>query len=249
MIVIDNFRNILLLIDEMFSVINEISIECENDHKKNIYLAAFFLEFKKKSMDRFMENGVCPPIFYFIDQIKGMSTDDAINFLTNEDDLIDIDKIIFSSYIKKHYCTAMDQWGEHESYDHIKEFISNIKDNFERDNIFSATLNLFTLIEFKVREVYGCNISTGEITKTIKNVLKEQCFKYKKVPSEGLEKIYNEFLEGGRFNLYKSTQNKPQYITRHMLHGDRLDLIDKKRMISLVFFTDCIYKMLFKFEN
>lgn len=215
------------------------------DKKKlNIYRATVFLDKKQGFNDIFLNDKICPPIFYFLD---GKTMGEILEFENYIEKDFDINKILFSLEIKEYYLKQMDLWIEDETDDYIKCFIDEIKFNFQNDNIYSTTLNLFTLIEFKVRNVYDGQISNGKITKTINSVLSEQCFKYKE--KSKLIKIYDTFLASGELYLYKNTKENPKYITRHMLHGEKLDLIDKKGMLSLVFFTDCIFKMLFKIEK
>lgn len=130
----------------------------------------------------------------------------------------------------------------------IKCLIDEIRFNFEYGNIYVTTLSLFTLIEHKINTVIEENKTLIKknnenilITQTIKNVLKNNCFKHNCFKNDALDRIYDKFVHA----YYKSTDGDLDKITRHMVHGKRLDLINKKQMLSLIFFTDCVYKMLF----
>lgn len=252
---IRSFEKYIKYMDKFSKIINEIQEDCKDGNKANIYKAMLFVEIKKDFVDIFLNGQVCPPIFYFIDNIFKMTTNEACDYICNSsiylmENVDNIDGIIYSEDIKEYYCLAMDEWAEEEHDNSIKAFIKEIQSNFYKDNIYTTTLSLFTLIEYKVRNVYGKDIKANEITKTIRNILEEQCFKYEKVPNKELMKIYTAYLERrSKSDIYKSTDKNPEYITRHIVHGVRMDLINKKEMLSLVFLTDCIYKMLFNKYN
>ncbi|HDK7194824.1 TPA: hypothetical protein PTV74_003131 [Clostridium botulinum] len=227
--------------ESMKVIIKELS----DKKKKNIYFATIFLEMNPKFSDKFIIEGMFPPIFYFLDS---MGDNEFIEFDESYINKIDINNIINDPDIKKYYIKAIDNWIDEEHTDCIRDFIKEIKTNFMQNKIYSTTLNLFTLIEYKVRES-GDNtdkpIGERKIFRGIRKVLKENCFKYNN--SKELEKLYSTFFnEESEYNIYKSTSDKPKIITRHILHGDRLDLINKKNMMSLVFLTDCLYRMLIK---
>ncbi len=63
------------------------------------------------------------------------------------------------------------------------------------------------------------------------------------------DKLFVTFFDNkSDYYIYKSTLKDPTFITRHILHGERLDLINKKSMMSLVFLTDCLYKTLIDYQ-
>ncbi|WP_162267000.1 hypothetical protein, partial [Clostridium botulinum] len=219
--------------------------ELSNKKKKNIYFATMFLEMNPIFSDKFITEGVFPPIFYFLDD---MMEDQIIEFHEEYVNKIDINNVVNSSDIKEYYIKAIDNWIDEEHTDCICDFIKEIKTNFMQNKIYSTTLNLFTLMEYKIRESgFNTNKPIGEwkIINNITKVLSENCFKYKE--SKELEKLYSTFFnEKGTCYIYKSTSKSPTFVTRHILHGDRLDLINNKSMMSLVFLTDCLYRMLIK---
>ncbi|BAO04833.1 dynein beta chain [Clostridium botulinum B str. Osaka05] len=212
--------------------------ELSNRKKRNIYFATIFLETNPKFSDKFITEGIFPPIFYFLD--NSMKDYEFIEFDETYINKIDINNIINDSNIKEYYIKTMDNWIDEEQIDCIRDFIE--------DNLYSTTLNLFTLIEYKVRESGDKTdkpVGEWKIIDSITKVLAENCFKYKK--SKELEKLYSSFFDKkGKYYIYKSTSKSPTFITRHILHGDRLDLINNKSMMSLVFLTDCLYRMLIK---
>ncbi|EQB4340400.1 hypothetical protein ACYJ2U_001706 [Clostridium botulinum] len=228
-------------IESMQPIIKELS----NKKKKNIYIATMFLEMNPAFSEKFITEGIFPPIFYFLDD---MMEDQIIEFYEEYVNKIDINNVVNSSDIKEYYIKAMDNWIDEEHTDCIRDFIKEIKTNFMQNKIYSTTLNLFTLMEYKIRESgFNTNKPIGEwkIINNITKVLSENCFKYKE--SKELEKLYSTFFnEKGTCYIYKSTSKSPTFVTRHILHGDRLDLINNKSMMSLVFLTDCLYRMLIK---
>ncbi|EQC1535631.1 hypothetical protein ACY1J9_001462 [Clostridium botulinum] len=228
-----------------FKELKPIIKELSNKKKKNIYFATMFLEMNPIFSDKFITEGVFPPIFYFLDD---MMEDQIIEFHEEYVNKIDINNVVNSSDIKEYYIKAMDNWIDEEHADCIRDFIKEIKANFMQNKIYSTTLNLFTLMEYKIRES-GLNtnkpIGEWKIINNITKILSENCFKYKE--SKELEKLYSTFFnEKGTCYIYKSTSKSPTFVTRHILHGDRLDLINNKSMMSLVFLTDCLYRMLIK---
>ncbi|HCL4447078.1 TPA: hypothetical protein N2D16_002683 [Clostridium botulinum] len=231
-----------------FKELKPIIKELSNKKKKNIYFATMFLEMNPAFSDKFITEGVFPPIFYFLDN---MMADQVIEFYEEYVNKIDINNVVNSSDIKEYYIKAMDNWIDEEQIDCIRDFIKEIKINFIQDNLYSTTLNLFTLIEYKVRESGDKTdkpVGEWKIIDSITTVLAENCFKYKK--SKELEKLYSTFFDKkGKCYIYKSTSKSPAFVTRHILHGDRLDLINNKSMMSLIFLTDCLYKMLIKNFN
>lgn len=245
-IILKKTFNIIEYISKNYDVLNK-SIQDFKDRKKvNIYFATLFLDNKKGLTELFLNKKICPPIFYLMNQ---GTFENVLNEENFHEKSINIEDLIFSSDVKDYYLEQIENWAEEETENYMKNYIKEIKFNFQNDNIYVTTLNLFTLIEYKINTVIDKNqnlIIKDKyiiITETIKNVLKEHCFCYEE--ESKLIDIYNKFLDkNSNIDLYKSTDYSTN-ITRHMLHGKKLNLINKKDMLSLIFFTDCIYKMLF----
>lgn len=245
--------------------------ELSDKNKFNFYIAREFLENNPEKANEFIERKIWPPIFYLLDGLTIGDLMEKDNKAFNE---INIDEIIKSEYLKKYYYKSMNTWIEDEPELHIKEFIKEIQLNFESDNIYVTTLNLFTLLEYKVDKARPLKeitqkyaneykalkdnnyrrkyIKEGQkpagITKAIEIILDENCFGYK--DSKVLEDLYYTFFDrNGECYLYKDTEKNPSYITRHMLHGKQLNLINKEGMMSLVFLIDSIHKMLISEEK
>ena len=225
-------------------VIKQVSENCNDEKKKNIYLVTFWLKTKNSLNKQFLDKDICPPIYYFMNKMIDLSTEEFLNSYLDDTVNYNIYEMINSSDVKKFYLNSIESWHEEEEKNEIKEFIKNIKDNFERDNIYTTTLALFTLIEYKVRSVSD----DGRIdTNKIKDILKTRCFKNDMIKSKELAEIFEKFLGDGEYNIYKTTKSgNVNYLTRHSVHGIKLELISKEKMLSLIFLTDCIFKMLYK---
>lgn len=252
----EKLYNLLIKISNSMNYISEnydsiiISLDDIKDRKKfNINIATMLLDRKIGLKDVFLSRNICVPIFYFLDQ---GTLGEAFKEVKYDLNSINVEELINSIEIKEYYLKQMNEWINEETNDYMRNFIEEIRFNFEKNNIYCTTLNLFTLIEYKINLVKKQNVHLIKkdkkgnelITATIKNILKENCFNYKK--DSQLSEIYDKFLDNSSASyLYESTNENPKSITRHMLHGERLDLIDKNNMMSLIFFTDCIYKMLF----
>lgn len=240
--------------------------EFSDKNKLNFYLSRAFLENNPKKVDDFIEKNIWPPIFYFIDKI---TVGNLIEDTCKEFNDSDIELLIKSKDVKDYYYKSMDTWIDDEQNLHIKELIKEIQINFESNNIYVTTLSLFTLLEYKVDKSRSLKQITRKyaeeyraskeanykfkklkkeddpagITKAIEIILYENCFGYR--DSTVLEKLYDVFFDKkGACYLYKDTEKNPNYITRHMLHGKKIDLITEERMMSLVFLIDSIHKML-----
>lgn len=223
--------------------INELSSELATEKGCNIFLVTIFLENNPNFLNSFISEGLCPPIFYLI---KDIAIDDMVRYDKEYTEKIDIEKLPYDISVEKYYIDSMNEWIEDEEDNYIKDFIKEIQVNFEQGNIYTTTLSLFTLIEYKVRKTAkatGNPIGESRITQNIIQVLEENCFKYKK--SLQLEKLGSTFFDrNSEYYIYKSTSKEPTFITRHVLHGEKLNLINKNNMMSLIFLTDLLYKIL-----
>ena len=109
--------------------------------------------------------------------------------------------------------------------------------------MYAVVTLLFVLLEYRVRNIKGAKIipkNSGKITETIRENLKENVFD----PTDS-QNLYNEFIDSkGDSYIYKSTTKNPNSITRHVLHGDKLELITYESMMSVVFLYDFINEVL-----
>ena len=241
--VVDTIGEAFIKLSKAFEV-----LEKELCHKKgeNIFIVSSFLECNENFLNPFIKEGICPPIFYIIKDINLGDLIDSDEKYSN----INITTLLKDTSLKEYYVNSIGEWIEDESEVHIKQLIQEIKKNFISDNIYVNSLSLLTLIEYKVRkaaEITGNPIGKDSITKKIVSTIKSNCFKNGTDPQ--LTRLFNLFFyEESKYYLYKSTQSNPISITRHVLHGERLDLINKQNMMNLVFITDILYKMLIDYE-
>ncbi|WP_010293554.1 hypothetical protein [Clostridium senegalense] len=230
-------------IEVYFAVLDKLRKELLHKKGVNIFLVTCLLESNTEFLNIFIKEGLCPPIFYFL---KNKTLNDMIKFDERFTENIDIKNLLDDNELLLFYYNSMNEWIEDEDEEFIKEFIREIQINFQQRNVYVTTLNLFTLIEYKVRksaEITGNPIGEDRITKNIIETLKKNCFKSGKYSQ--LDKLFFTFFnKKSNYYIYKSTSNNPNFITRHILHGERLDLINHKNMMSLVFLTDCLYKMI-----
>lgn len=248
------FRKVPTVVDTISTALIEISkafesLEKELSHKKgqNIFIVSTFLESNEKFLNPFIDTGLCPPIFYMI---KDCTLGDLEDYDQKYSNNINIDILLDDIRLKEYYVESMEEWIEDESEEYIKQLILEVKGNFKSNNIYVTSLSLLTLIEFKVRkaaEATGKPIGKDQITEKIVSTLKSNCFKDGE--TNQLTRLFNLFFnKKSKYYLYKSTQSNPISITRHILHGERLDLINKQNMMNLVFITDMLYKMLIDYE-
>lgn len=236
---------------EMLTKFSEVleSLKKELSHKKgkNILIVSTFLESNENFLNSFIEYGLCPPIFYMI---KDYTIEDLLNYDEKYTNKINITILLEDIGLKEYYVDSMDEWIDDESEEYIKQLIREIKNNFESNNICVTSLSLLTLIEYKVRKaaaMTGKPIGKDKITMRIVSTLKSNCFKNGTNPQ--LSKLFNLFFDkNSKYYFYKSTQSNPISITRHILHGERLDLINEQNMMNLVFMTDLLYKILIDYE-
>lgn len=242
-IVVDTIKEGLIKISKVME-----SLSKELSHKKgtNIFIVSSFLESNENFLNPFMEGGLCPPIFYII---KDFTLEDLIEYDEKYSN-INITTLLKDSGLKEYYVESMDEWIEDESEEYVRQLIQEIKKNFKSNNIYVTSLSLLTLIEYKVRkaaEMTGKPIGKDNITVKIVSTLKSNCFKNGTMPQ--LNRLFNLFFDrSSEYYLYKDTQSNPISITRHILHGERLDLVNEQNMMNLVFITDILYKMLIDYE-
>lgn len=227
-------------------VMESLSKELSHKKGKNIFIVSSFLESNENFLNPFMEGGLCPPIFYII---KDCTLEDLINYDEKYSN-INITILLNDIGLREYYVESMDEWIEDESEEYVRQLIQEIKKNFKSNNIYVTSLSLLTLIEYKVRkaaEMTGKPIGKDNVTVKIVSTLKSNCFKNGTMPQ--LNRLFNLFFDrSSEYYLYKATQSNPISITRHILHGERLDLINEQNMMNLVFITDILYKMLIDYE-
>lgn len=192
-------------------------------------LISEFLSEREDDCKKFLDESIFPPIFYM-----GLEND-----LGNEN----INEYIKQEGLKQYYSDRISSWCNNDIEGYPNELIDDIKFNYDNNRVYAVVTLIFVLLEYRVRNIKGAKTipkTSGEITKTIRNNLKDNVFN----PTDS-KILYDEFIDyKGNSYIYKSTSNNPNSITRHVLHGDKLELITYESMMSVVFLYDFINEVL-----
>lgn len=220
----------------ILSCMNTISellkdIDFDEFHLK---LIAKLLSEEQHYYEKFLEKSIFPPIFFI-----GLENEaDEIN---NRN--LNIDMYLRQENLKKYYSDRISSWCNNDIEGYPNELINDIKFSYDNNRVYSVNILLFVLLEYRVRNINnGKEIpkNNGKITKSIRNNLKENVFN----PTES-QNLYEKFIDSkGDSDIYKSTDKNPNSITRHVLHGDKLELITYESMMSVVFLYDFINEVL-----
>lgn len=187
----------------------------------NIYKV--FLMENKAFIDKLVDETIFPPINYMIEEEileKGI--------------IGDLYDFIYSDELKEYYLNEIEGWKNKYKDEAVKKMINDIKTSFKSDSYYSVCFLVFPLIERMLRE----NIFEEEGSvhySDIKKVLKTEVFD---VIED--DKMYKVFIEK---NLYCDTK-KAEEFSRHIAHGVKLDLVNKKVAMNMVFIYDFIQSIL-----
>lgn len=209
--------NMGVFLKKFVSIVTEVLNEFDfNEMKKNIVDKV--ITRNEDLINKFIEEEIFPPIFYsddnFILKIKKIDLEDE--------------------NLKKYYSESMRMWIKKEYPDHIKVMINDIIESYNEGKIYTTTITLFTLLEYRINIAKLKPINGYQAYKT---TLKERVFEHE-VTKEHLLKYIDEII-------FKDTRaDNIKSLTRHVVHGDRLDLITYDSMMSLIFLYDFINLLL-----
>ena len=197
----------------------------------HLRLISKMLSEKQEYYEKFLEESVFPPVFYI-----GLDDD-----LCNSD--INVNEYLKQEDLKQYYSDRISSWCNNDVEGYPNELIDDIKFNYDNNRIYGVVMLIFVLLEYRVINVKVGNEvpkKSGKITKTIRDNLKENVFN----PTDS-QFLYDEFIDTkGDSYIYKNTAQNPNAITRHVLHGDKLELVTYESMMSVVFLYDFINEVL-----
>lgn len=99
-------KKISIKINKAIDGLTRFRDELKNEEKKNIMKARLFSRFKSKEVNEFINNDICPPIFYMVDQALAMKVKEFKSYTLIES----VDQIILSKEIEKYYLSSMIFW-------------------------------------------------------------------------------------------------------------------------------------------
>lgn len=217
----------------MLSCINTINevLKDFNFDEFHLRLISELLSEEQDNCEKFLEESIFPPIFYIaLDDDLSNSNINVNEYLKQED-------------LKQYYSDRISDWHNGDIEGYPNELIDDIKFNYDNNRVYGVVTLIFVLLEYRVRNINGGKAipkNSGQITKTIRENLKNNVFD----PTDS-QSLYDEFIDSkGNSDIYKSTSNNPNSITRHVLHGDKLELITYESMMSVVFLYDFINEVL-----
>ena len=179
----------------------------------------------KDLINIFLSNNIFPPIFFLESNISSIR------------EFKDIDQIIENEEVKKFYKEEFKYWNKHIYPKHIKIFIKELYNNFNSGHIYTTTIALFTLLEYRIRRTELKIVKQDGkvlIFRTYKETIKDSVF-YR----ENIKNSVVKFLK----DIFKNT-DKAKSLTRHVVHGEKIELINYRGMMSILFFYDFIDKIL-----
>lgn len=210
--------------------LNEILKDFDFD-EFHLRLISELLSEEQGHYEKFLEKGLFPPVFY-------ICLEEGLNYKD-----INVKEYLKRKNLKKYYSDRISSWNNYDIEGYPNELIDDIKFNYDNNRVYSVVTLIFVLLEYRVRSI---KISkqvpkeNGQITKTIRNNLKENVFN----PTNA-QFLYDKFIDTkGDSYIYKNTNKEPNTITRHVLHGDKLELITYESMMSVVFLYDFINEVL-----
>ena len=217
----------------MLSCINTINevLKDFNFDEFHLRLISELLSEEQDNCEKFLEESIFPPIFYIaLDDDLSNSNINVNEYLKQED-------------LKQYYSDRISDWHNGDIEGYPNELIDDIKFNYDNNRVYGVVTLIFVLLEYRVRNINGGKAipkNSGQITKTIRENLKDNVFN----PTDS-QNLYDEFIDSkGDSNIYKGTDKNPNSITRHVLHGDKLELITYESMMSIVFLYDFINEVL-----
>lgn len=192
-----------------------------NKIRINIY-KTFLIE-NKVFIDKLVSETIFPPIDYMIEEE-----------ILEKGEVNDLYDFIYSKEVKEYYLDKIERWKNKYDEEAVKKMINDIKTSFESDSYYSVCFLVFPLIERMLRE----NIfeEEGDIRYSdIKKALKSEVFD---VIED--DKMYKVFIEN---NLYCNTKKANEF-SRHIAHGVKLDMVNQKVAMNMVFIYDFIQNIL-----
>lgn len=197
------------------------------DYKKTIqHMTEEVLYANQNIVKEFNDKGYFPPIFYC----------DENNVLKLKEFNLENEELI------EFYLDQIKLWKKPYYPVCVTALIDEIIDGYKNKRIYTITIALFTLLEYRLK--------ISKLKKQEKEK-KEKPSIYGNYKYNLKEKIFDDKSELWKFVNQKifCDTNYAKVLTRHIVHGEKLELIDYESMMSLIFFYDYIDTFLNIDEN
>ena len=173
-------------------------------------------------IDEFLDQNIFPPIFYSNSKLLLKSTPSDLQ----------------EKKLKDHYLKSMrSKWIKEEYPDYIKLMINEIADGYDEGKIYTTTFGLFTLLEYRLSLTPTIN-DTKKLTYPEKSGIIQNEIINRSVATD-------KFLSFITKVIFKNTrQNDIETVSRHVVHGHRLDLVRYEGMMSWIFLYDFVDNLL-----
>ena len=190
-------------------------------NKFNKTKVEMILKNNEKLLKGFIDKKIWPPIFY----------NDKFIINVDVENLKDLD-------LKEYYLESIRKdWIKDKYPDHIKLMINEIADGYDEGKIYTTTFGLFTLLEYRLSVAPIIEHKTNGIYPKNKEILQKSVIDRK----EATDKFLN-YIEDVMFK--KTTDDDIEMVSRHVVHGHRLDLVSYEGMMSWIFLYDFVDKTL-----
>ena len=205
---------------EITKFFEEFEFEFHTD-KFNNDIAKKIISKNEGLVEEFFNQKIWPPIFY---NDKFIMKADISN--------------LHDGKLKEYYLKSIkNKWIKEEYPEHIKLMINEIADGFDECKIFTTTFALFTLLEYRLSLAPTKNKKTKLSYSEKGEILKDTAAIQQDTNSEFFKYINNI--------MFKDTKdNDIEMVSRHVVHGHRLDLVNYKGMMSWIFLYDFVDKTL-----
>lgn len=209
-----------------FKIYNDFIISYDNI-KKVLYKKSFIEH--KNVVNLFYRNNIFPPINYIIDKQ-----------ITDFEEGFNMEAFIQSEDIISFYINRVREWKLKYQDEDIIELIDDIEFNLNHRRAKTLSLIMPTLMEALLNnssiDLSKSNTkANGGRYATIKKFLKDKIFG----PIE-IKYLQNRFINE---NLYNSTE-RAKYFSRHIIHGDKLELANMKTAINMILIYDFIQEII-----
>ena len=178
------------------------------------------LENRSLDMDIFLKKLIFPPFFYLCDNKN---------------------KLINSKDLKLYYLKRMELWKLRENDEIIRKLIMEINFSYENNLNIITTFGMFTLLEYKMRtlipEIPESKHNKHYSYTELRDLLDKAVFS--NMDDSESKKYFLKYLN----ELFKDTKNAEK-LTRHIVHGVKINLITSDGLDGLIYFYDFISQIL-----
>ncbi|WP_297523352.1 hypothetical protein [uncultured Clostridium sp.] len=175
------------------------------------------LENRSLDIDIFLKKLIFPPFFYLCDNKN---------------------KLINSKDLKLYYLKRMELWKLRENDEIIRKLIMEINFSYENNLNIITTFGMFTLLEYKMRRLIPESKHNKYYSYTELIDLLDKAVFSNMEDSES-KKYFSKYLE----ELFADTKNTEK-LTRHIIHGVKINLITSDGLDGLIYFYDFISQIL-----